>query len=91
MEKHFTSLKTMNIGSSIKFCRVAEGGVQIYPRFSPTMQWDTAAGQAIAEGAGMMVVSLEDKKRLSYHREVLLNPDFMVYDPRHISPEAIEL
>ena len=91
VEKHFTSLKTLNVGSSIKFCRVAEGGVQIYPRFSPTMQWDTASGQAIAEGAGMKVVSLEDKKRLSYHREALINPDFMVYDPRHISPETIEL
>lgn len=90
MKKHVTSLKPMNVGSSIKFCRVAEGAAQIYPRFSPTMQWDTAAGQAIAEGAGMSVVSRENNKRLKYHRE-LINPNFMVYDLRYVSPETIEL
>ncbi len=91
MEKHFSSLKTLNVGSSIKFCRVAEGMVQVYPRLSPTMQWDTAAGQAVAEGAGMIVASLPDKKRLSYNREALLNPDFIVFDPRYISPETLEI
>lgn len=91
IDKHFTSLKSLNVGSSIKFCRVAEGLVQLYPRLSPTMQWDTAAGQAIAEGAGMTVNSIENKERLSYHREALLNPDFIVFDPRYISPEMLEL
>lgn len=89
LKTHFASIKSVNVGSSIKFCRVAEGMVQIYPRFSPTMQWDTAAGQAIAEGAGMHVVSWPDKVRLSYHRENLLNPHFMVFDPRSISIETL--
>lgn len=91
IKNHFSSVKTINVGSSIKFCRMAEGMVQLYPRFSPTMQWDTAAGQAIAEGAGMSVVSYPGKKRLSYHRDTLLNPEFIVLDPRYISPEIIDI
>lgn len=90
IEKHFGSIKTLNVGSSIKFCRMAEGMVQLYPRFSPTMLWDTAAGQAIAEGAGMAVISLSDKKRLAYHREELRNPDFVAFDSRFISVELLK-
>ncbi len=64
-------------GSSLKFCRLAQGEADIYPRMAPTCQWDTAAGQAILEEAGGAVLDAEGR-RLSYgpHRPVL-NPDFV--------------
>ncbi len=65
-------------GSSIKICRVAENMADIYPRLGPTMEWDTAAGQGIAEGAGREVTVWESGRRLGYNRENLLNPWFVV-------------
>ena len=53
-------------GSSLKFCRIASGEADVYPRFGPTSEWDTAAAQAVAEGAGARVISL-DGKRLAYN------------------------
>lgn len=72
-EKDFVS-----IGSSIKFCYVAEGRADIYPRFGPTMEWDIAAGQAISEGANKEVLDFETKKRFSYNKEDLKNGSFLV-------------
>lgn len=68
--------KIVSVGSSLKFCLVAEGVAQIYPRLGPTMMWDTAAGQCIAESAGAKVTQL-DGQPLQYHREELLNPYFV--------------
>jgi 3'(2'), 5'-bisphosphate nucleotidase len=65
-------------GSSIKLCLVAEGSANIYPRFAPTMEWDTAAGQAIAELAGKTVIDYSTKKSMLYNRENLLNNWFLV-------------
>jgi 3'(2'), 5'-bisphosphate nucleotidase len=65
-------------GSSLKFCLVAEGKADIYPRFAPTMEWDTAAGQAICEAVGLQVISKETNKPLLYNKENLLNPHFIV-------------
>ena len=65
-------------GSSLKFCLVAEGKADIYPRFAPTMEWDTAAGQAICEAAGLEVISKDTNKPLLYNKENLLNPWFIV-------------
>jgi 3'(2'), 5'-bisphosphate nucleotidase len=65
-------------GSSLKICMVAEDHADVYPRFGKTTEWDTAAGQAIAEMAGCEVVSLEDWKRLHYNKEDLENPFFIV-------------
>lgn len=65
-------------GSSIKLCLVAEGRADIYPRFAPTMEWDTAAGQAICEIAGKMVVDYSTNKSLLYNKENLLNNWFIV-------------
>jgi 3'(2'), 5'-bisphosphate nucleotidase len=65
-------------GSSLKLCMVAEGKADIYPRFAPTMEWDTAAGQAIAESAGVSVIQAENGNRLRYNKEDLLNPWFIV-------------
>lgn len=66
------------MGSSLKFCVVAEGGADVYPRLGPTSEWDTAAAQAVVEQAGGSVVEL-DGKALSYNaKEDILNPYFIV-------------
>ncbi len=66
------------MGSSLKFCVVAEGGADIYPRLGPTSEWDTAAAQAVVEQAGGKVLEL-DGKPLSYNKkEDILNPWFVV-------------
>lgn len=65
------------LGSSLKFCRIAEGRVDVYPRFGPTSEWDTAAAQCVLEAAGGAVLRL-DGTPLDYNRkESLLNPDFI--------------
>jgi 3'(2'), 5'-bisphosphate nucleotidase len=66
-------------GSSLKFCLIAEGKAEVYPRFGPTMEWDTAAGQAIVEQAGGRVLRAGSQEPLSYNKENLLNPSFIVY------------
>jgi 3'(2'), 5'-bisphosphate nucleotidase len=65
-------------GSSLKLCMVAEGIADCYPRFAPTMEWDTAAGQAICEHAGFEVIDWDTKKPMLYNRERLLNNWFLV-------------
>jgi 3'(2'), 5'-bisphosphate nucleotidase len=65
-------------GSSLKFCLVAEGAANIYPRFAPTMEWDTAAGQAICQAVGVKVIDNNTKSPLQYNKENLLNPYFLV-------------
>ena len=65
-------------GSSLKFCLMAEGKANVYPRFGPTMEWDTAAGQAICEAVGLRCVSTETNKTMTYNRENLLNGSFIV-------------
>ena len=64
-------------GSSMKFCLIAEGQADVYPRFGRTMEWDTAAGQAVLEAAGGRVVSVEDLKPLGYAKSGLENPGFI--------------
>ncbi|MTE27199.1 3'(2'),5'-bisphosphate nucleotidase CysQ [Winogradskyella ouciana] len=64
-------------GSSLKFCLVAEGKADVYPRFAPTMEWDTAAGQAICNAVGINVISQATKEPLLYNKENLLNPWFV--------------
>lgn len=65
------------VGSSLKFCLVAEGSADVYPRFGPTMLWDTGAGHIIALEAGA-TVSFDGISRQVYQRENLLNPNFIV-------------
>lgn len=65
-------------GSSLKFCLVAEGLAHIYPRFAPTMEWDTAAGDAICRAVGLEVIDQSTKKPIVYNRENLLNNYFLV-------------
>lgn len=75
----YTIEETVSIGSSLKFCLVAEGKAQIYPRLGPTMEWDTAAGQCIAESAGASVLTVGDNNPLRYNKKVLRNPGFVVF------------
>ena len=65
-------------GSSLKLCMVAEGKADCYPRFAPTMEWDTAAGQAICEHAGFKVIDWNTKENMLYNRKKLLNNWFLV-------------
>ncbi len=65
-------------GSSIKFCLVAEGSADVYPRFAPTMEWDTAAGHAVLAIAGGKVLQKDSLTPLLYNKENLLNPFFLV-------------
>ena len=67
----------LKIGSSIKFCRLAEGTADIYPRFGRTMEWDTAAGHAILKYAGGSLIDLNTKKELLYGKEDYENGSFI--------------
>ncbi len=71
-------VKLISKGSSLKLCMVAQGTANCYPRFAPTMEWDTAAGQAICEHAGFEVLDWETKTNMLYNREELLNNWFLV-------------
>jgi 3'(2'), 5'-bisphosphate nucleotidase len=74
--KRLPGATTKSIGSSLKFCLVAEGAVDLYYRDGPTMEWDTAAGQAIVEAAGGAVLT-EDGVPLRYNKELLKNLSFV--------------
>ena len=67
----------LKIGSSIKFCKLAEGTADVYPRFGRTMEWDTAAGHAILKYAGGTLVDLKTKKELTYGKKNYENSGFL--------------
>ncbi|HYQ47776.1 MAG TPA: 3'(2'),5'-bisphosphate nucleotidase CysQ [Thermodesulfovibrionales bacterium] len=70
-------LNFISAGSSLKFCLIAEGIANVYPRFAPTMEWDTAAGQAIVENAGGRVLRADSRQPVTYNKEDLHNPWFV--------------
>jgi 3'(2'), 5'-bisphosphate nucleotidase len=75
------------IGSSLKFCLIAEGKADLYPRFGPTSEWDTAAGQALLEAAGGHVTRL-DGHRLRYNcRDSVINGDFLAFSHPGVLPK----
>ena len=78
LKKEGKQVEIVSRGSSLKFCLVAEGKANVYPRFAPTMEWDTAAGQAICNAVGVEVISQETNKPLLYNKKNLLNPWFLV-------------
>ena len=71
-------VETISSGSSLKICLVAEGTADVYPRFAPTMEWDTAAGHAIACCAGRQVFQAGTETPLEYNKKDLHNPWFLV-------------
>ena len=91
--ERFDGCRVVNIGSSIKFCHIADGTCDLYPRFAPTMQWDTAAGDAVLRAAGGMTWQA-DGKPLAYgdtgQATRFLNPDF-VAACAHVEPATLGL
>lgn len=74
----YKATESISKGSSLKFCMVAEGKADIYYRHGPTMEWDTAAGQAVVEGAGGVVYQGTSRTPFTYNKESLLNGSFLV-------------
>ena len=72
-------VEVISKGSSLKLCLVAEGDADYYPRLAPTMEWDTAAAHAICLAVGKIVVRHDTGEELTYNKENLLNPWFVVY------------
>jgi len=78
MLQRMGEIETVVQGSSLKFCRIAEGDLDVYPRLGPTSEWDTAAGQCVLHAAGGAVLSMATGKPFRYNRrETLLNDDFI--------------
>lgn len=77
--KKYQVTEFTSVGSSLKFCMVAERKADLYYRHGPTMEWDTGAGQAIIENAGCRMINIKTRERFSYNKESLLNPGFLVY------------
>ena len=78
LEEENGAVEIMSRGSSLKICMVAEGKADVYPRFAPTMEWDTAAGHAIAKYAGFEMFLHDKNEPLKYNKKDLLNPWFIV-------------
>ncbi|KHE91989.1 MAG: 3'(2'),5'-bisphosphate nucleotidase CysQ [Candidatus Scalindua rubra] len=78
LNEKYGNVEFVSSGSSLKLCLVAEGKADVYPRFGPTMEWDTAAGQAIAEQAKCTVINMQTNEPLNYNKSNLLNPFFIV-------------
>ena len=76
-KEQFGQVELVSKGSSLKLCMVAEGSADVYPRL-PTMEWDTAAGQAICEAAGCSVIDQDTGLPMQYNRKELLNAWFLV-------------
>lgn len=74
----YPGVEVLSMGSSLKFMLVAEGKAQVYPRFAPTMEWDTAAAQGVIEALGGEVLVYPEKQVMKYNREDMLNSWFLV-------------
>jgi len=81
LRKTTPEIEFISIGSSLKLCLVAEGKAHVYPRFGPTMEWDTAAGQAIVEKSGGVVMKTDGIDPVRYNKPDLLNPWFIASRP----------
>ncbi len=86
----WADVSLVGVGSSIKQCMLAEGAAALYPRSGTTMEWDTAAGQAIIEAAGGGLMRVDTCSPLDYNRADLRNPDFVAYAPG-VADEIVRL
>ena len=77
LDDNLNSYKLVKIGSSLKFCLLAEGGADIYPRLGPTSEWDIAAGHIILEEAGGSINNIDNNKILYNTKENVINPFFI--------------
>ena len=78
LKKEHGEIEIVSMGSSLKICLGAEGKADFYPRFAPTMEWDTAAGHSIANASGKTLMDLITNKEMIYNREQLRNNWFIV-------------
>lgn len=76
--KYSQEVKVIPKGSSLKFCLIADGTMNIYPRIGPTMEWDTAAGHAICKAVGLRVIDMRTNKEMVYNKRNLRNNSFVV-------------
>jgi 3'(2'), 5'-bisphosphate nucleotidase len=76
--REYAKVELVSMGSSLKLCLVAEGAADVYPRFGPTMEWDTGAAHAVVNAAGGRVVQAESRQDLEYNKKDLHNPWFIV-------------
>ena len=76
--KKLNEPKLISCGSSLKFLYIADNKADIYPRFGSTMEWDTAAAHSILSALGIQVINLDTGRELSYNKENLLNPYFII-------------
>ncbi|MCB0569206.1 MAG: 3'(2'),5'-bisphosphate nucleotidase CysQ [Phaeodactylibacter sp.] len=86
----FEAPNLVSKGSSLKFMILAKGEAHVYPRLAPTMEWDTAAAQAILAEAGGAVIDQETGRPLRYNKESLLNPHFVAYGNTPVSGAAAQ-
>jgi 3'(2'), 5'-bisphosphate nucleotidase len=82
------TVDTLGLGSSLKFCRIATGDIDVYPRFGPTSEWDTAAAQAVLQAAGGGVFSLDGQPLRYNGKASLLNPHFIAIGDPNITWQA---
>jgi 3'(2'), 5'-bisphosphate nucleotidase len=78
-QRYAEQVEIRTSGSALKPCLVADGSADIYPRFGPTMEWDTAAPHAVVRGVGKRMVAFDSSRELVYNKEKLVNPSFLVY------------
>lgn len=78
IQKKGKEVEFLSAGSSLKLCLVAEGSADVYPRFGPTMEWDTGAAHAVVSAAGKRVLDMRTREPLSYNKPELRNPFFIV-------------
>lgn len=87
--ERFDVSEDVSVGSSLKFCLLAEAKAELYPRFTPTCEWDTAAGQAVLEAAGGAVISIDGRPLDCGHTDrKFLNPFFVAASSRTLAEEA---
>jgi 3'(2'), 5'-bisphosphate nucleotidase len=89
LKEKYPSVKVINKGSSLKFCLVAEGLANIYPRFGRTMEWDSAAGHAIINATGGKIFTPDDGNELIYNKSELHNLDFIAVDTFNINTDLL--
>jgi 3'(2'), 5'-bisphosphate nucleotidase len=85
------NINIINAGSALKFCLICENKAHIYPRLAPTMEWDTAAGQALINSCGGIILDTSTKNPLLYNKISLLNPSFIAFHPalNHLSKQLM--
>lgn len=85
----YPALRLVNVGSSLKFCQMAEGAADLYPRLAPTSQWDTAAAQGVLEGAGGQVLNLQGQPLIYAAQASYLNPSFVALPKQAVWREPL--